>query len=214
MALLGICPLGRMAWADAAGAPSFELQGGPLKEALARFDALTLRSVFFPSALVEGRSASAVQGRMAPDEALDRLLKGSGLIARAVGPDAFVLLPSEPENANVAVPPSVVPAAAPALASRAFDGLLQARLLRSLCDRGDLALGSYRLALRVQIDAGGRAAQVRLLDTTGNRARDAAIVDAALRVDLGQPPADPGRPFVLLLRPQPPDAGPVCAAPP
>lgn len=214
MALLGLCPLGRTAWADAAEPPSFDLQGGPLKEALARFDALTLRSVFFPSALVEGRSASPVQGRMAPDEALNRLLRGSGLAARAVGPDAFVLQPLAPEDVAADVPSSGAPVAAPASASRAFDGLLQARLLRSLCDGGDLALGSYRLALRMQIDASGRAAQVRLLDTTGNRARDAAIVDAARRIDLGQPPADPGRPFVLLLRPQPPDAAPVCAASP
>jgi len=208
MAVLGLCAPGLPAWAETvAGAqPLFDLPGGPLKEALARYDALTLLSVFFPSSLVEGRSAAPVQGRMAPEEALHRLLEGSGLAAQMVGPQAFVLQPAGPEDAAVRVPaPSTTVSA-----NRVYEGLLQSRLLRTLCERGDLALGSYRLALRVQLDAAGRAAQVRLLDTTGDRARDAAIVGALQRVDVGQAPADPARPFVLLLRPRAADAAPVC----
>jgi len=212
--LSSAAPSVRPAHAEGLAPRAFDLPAGPLKDALARYDALTHLSVFFPSALVEGRSAAAVQGRLSPDEALHRLLEGSGLAARAVAPDAFVLLPAEPAAviAPVAASPSTSGAAAEP--ERAYDGLIQSRLLQALCGREGLALGSYRLALRLRIDAAGRVAQARLLDTTGDRARDAAIVDAARRVDIGQPPADPGRPFVLLMRAQPDGAAPVCAAQP
>jgi hypothetical protein len=83
-------------------------------------------------------------------------------------------------------------------------------VLQALCAREGLALGTYRLALRMHVDANGRASQVRLLDTTGNRARDAAIVAAAARIDIGQAPVDPSEPFVLLLRARAADAAPVC----
>jgi hypothetical protein len=203
LAVMGLCVAAGAARAEAV--PTlFDLPGGPLKDALARYDAATRMSVFFPSELVEGRSAAPVRGRMAPEQALHRLLEGSGLVARLVAPEAFVLQPAGPDDA---VPPEPVPAVA---VERGYEQLLESRLLRALCERGDLALGSYRLALRVQVDAGGRAAQVRLLDSTGDRVRDGTIVETLRGVDVGQAPADPARPFVLLLRARTADAAPVC----
>lgn len=188
----------------------FDWPSLPLKDALARYDASTGVSVFFPSALVEGRRAAAVRGRFAPEEALRRLLEGSGLKARAVAPDSFVLLPVEPADIPEPEPQATMPSAAES--ARAYGGWVQLRLLQALCARDDLVLGSYRLALRVRIDGKGRVAQARLLDTTGDRRRDAAIVESVERVEIGWPPADPSRPFVVLMRPQPVDAPPVCAA--
>lgn len=186
----------------------FDLPGQPLKAALALYDTQTHLSVFFPSALVEGRSASAVQGQFAPIDALHRLLDGSGLVARAVAPDAFVLMPgpSLEEGGGVAAPD----ASAAITLGLAYRGRLQARVLQALCAREGLALGTYRLALRMHVDANGRASQVRLLDTTGDRARDAAIVAATAQIDIGQAPVDPSEPFVLLLRPHTANAKPVC----
>lgn len=186
----------------------FDLPALPLDEALARYDALTHLSVFFASALVEGRRSAALRGRLAPAEALQRLLEGSGLQARAVAPDAFVLLPAT-EPAAPAAPVVEAEADRP----NADHARVQAALLQALCARDDLALGRYRLALRVRIDGAGRVAQARLLDTTGDARRDAAVVAAVARAELAPPPADPRRPFVVLLRAQPADAPPVCAQP-
>lgn len=197
---------------DSAGAVQrFDLPGQPLKSALALYDAQTHLSVFFASALIEGRLASAVQGQFAPVDALHRLLQGSGLVARAVAADAFVLLPAPPEEVEAAPAPVPHEAAPGDLAYRAR---LQTRVLAALCAREGLALGSYRLALRLHVDADGRASQVRLLDTTGDRARDARILAAAARIDIGQAPAEPGEPFVLLLRPGEAGAQPVCGGRP
>ncbi|MGJ7543086.1 STN domain-containing protein [Variovorax sp. LT1R16] len=205
----GTPPAGAAVTGEPVAEALFDLPALPLDEALARYDALTHLSVFFASALVEGRRSAALRGRHAPAEALHRLLEGSGLQARAVAPDAFVLQPAA----------ATVPRAAPAAEANAGranpdNARVQAALLRALCAREDLALGSYRLALRVHIDGAGRVAQARLLDTTGDARRDAAVVAAVARADLAPPPADPHQPFVVLLRAQPADAPPVCTAQP
>lgn len=187
---------------------AFDLPALPLDEALARYDALTHLSVFFASALVEGRRSAALRGRLAPAEALHRLLEGSGLQARAVAPDAFVLMRAAETTAPTAPAPE-----ANAGREASDNARVQAALLQALCAR-DLTLGRYRLALRVRIDGAGRVAQARLLDTTGDARRDAAIVATVARATLAPPPADPRQPFVVLLRAQPADAPPVCAAQP
>lgn len=211
MAVLGAGapPAGAATAGEPVAEAAFDLPALPLGEALALYDALTHLSVFFASALVEGRRSAALRGRLAPAEALHRLLEGSGLQARAVAPDAFVLMPAA----------QAAPRAAPATEANAGreasdNARVQAALLQALCARNDLALGSYRLALRVRIDGAGRVAQARLLDTTGDARRDAAIVAAVARAELAQPPADPRQPFVVLLRAQAADAPPVCAAQP
>lgn len=189
--------------------PLFDLPSLPLKEALARYDASTSLSVFFPSALVEGRQAAEVRGRFSPQEALHRLLEGTGLQARTVALDSFVLLPRPPSDIGEPLPQAAMPAQADP--ARTYGEWLQLRLLQALCTHDGLALGSYRLALRIRLDARGKVTQARLLDTTGDRRRDAAIVASVERVDVGWAPPDPSRPFVVLMRPQPVDAAPVCA---
>lgn len=207
MALLsaGTPPAGAAMAGEPVAEAVFDLPALPLDEALARYDALTHLSVFFASALVEGRRSAALRGRFGPAEALHRLLDGSGLQARAVAPDAFVLLRAAETTA-----PTAPVAEANAGRDASDNARVQAALLQALCARDDLTLGRYRLALRVRIDGAGRVAQARLLDTTGDARRDAAVVAAVVRAELAQPPADPRRPFVVLLRAQAADAPPVC----
>lgn len=68
----------------------YRIEGGELRDALAAYARLTGRQLLFPSALVEGRRAPALQGRYGADEALSRLLAGSGLRYRRAG-NAYVL---------------------------------------------------------------------------------------------------------------------------
>jgi hypothetical protein len=189
-------PMSIAAPAGAAAEMAFDLPALPLKDALARFDAQTSLSVFYPSELAAGRTSHAVHGVLGAQAALHRLLQGTGLTAQATAPDAFVLVAATPD------------AAAPAAnaqttgdAPRAYDGLVQTRIYQALCARPALALGDYRLALSVRVGASGRVRQARLLDTTGDKRRDAAIVEAVQQVDLGTAPDDADKPFVLLVRP-------------
>src|SRR6478752_6559979 len=79
--------------ADKAGI-LFDLPAQPLKKALELYDARASLSVFFPSGLAEGKTSTAVHGVFSPEEALRRLLEGTGLAVQAAAADAFVLVPA------------------------------------------------------------------------------------------------------------------------
>lgn len=180
----------------------FDLPAQSLKIALEKFDASTNLSVFFSSELAADKMSSAVHGYFNPQQALQILLEGTGLTIQSVADDAFVLIPLAAKSSDAS--PSSTPA------SRYFDGLVQEGIRKALCAREDLALGSYRLALLVKLDQGGHVQQARLLDTTGNRQRDAAIVGAVQKVNLGQPLQTSAKPFVILIKPRDKNAQPVC----
>lgn len=186
----------------------FDLPAQPLNKALELYDTRANLSVFFPSELAEGKTSSAVHGVFTPEEALRRLLDGTGLAVQTAAAEAFVLVPSlaTPEGADRATP-----GASARMSANAYESLVQSRIFQALCKADGAAFGSYRMALRVQVGATGQVRQASLLDTTGNRARDAAILGAVRRVDIGQAPADPARPFVLLVRPRPGMASTACA---
>ncbi|PLP98491.1 STN domain-containing protein [Cupriavidus pauculus] len=185
---------------------AFDLPAQPLKSALARYDTQTNVSVFYPSDLAEGRWSHPVQGAMAPTQALHRLLEGTGLVAHATAGDAFVLAPTGETPANA-------DAQGVAAARPPYDALVQSRVQQTLCARPALALGTYRLALSVQIDRAGRVQQARLLDTTGDGRRDAAIVAALHHTEIGRAPARPDQPYVLLVRPVQCSRGEHCPMP-
>ncbi len=188
----------------------FDLPAQPLRLALEQFDARTSLSVFFPSALAEGRTSSAVHGLFTPEQALHRLLEGTGLTVQPAAREAFVLIAAE--GAAAAPSGSQPPGQdeAPAGPRRLYDALVQARVRQALCATPGIALGAFRLALRLRIAASGQVREARLLDTTGDAARDAAILRAVRQVEIGHAPEDPARPFVLLVRPREPGMPPAC----
>jgi iron complex outermembrane receptor protein len=61
-----------------------------LADALREYSRISGRDVIAASGLVDGRRSTRVEGRLAPDAALDRLLSGTGLVAERVD-DALVL---------------------------------------------------------------------------------------------------------------------------
>lgn len=69
----------------------FEIAAGPLDAALAAYARVTRRQLLYTSALVAGRRSPALWGTLTADEALARLLAGSGIVVRPAG-KAFVLM--------------------------------------------------------------------------------------------------------------------------
>jgi hypothetical protein len=189
----------------------FDIPAQPLKSALAQYDGIAALPVFYPSELTDGRVSSAVKGRYSREEALRLLLEGTGLALQPIAADAFVLAENGAgvQQGDSALPPPEAPSPA---AARAYDGRVQSHIRDVLCANRGLALGSYRLALMLQIDDAGRVAQARLLDTTGDRQRDAAILAAVSSLPIGAAPAQPGKPFVLLVRPRSRTQPPACPA--
>lgn len=188
---------------------SFDIPELPLKDALARFDAQTRMSVFYPSSLVEGRRSRAVSGIRSAREALDAMLEGTGVMAESTAENAFVLAPSR----SSALDETQDDRQRAAHVVADYHGRLQSAVLRALCAAPSLSPGEYRLAMTVQVGVNARVARVRLLDTTGDARRDAAIERRLQGLDIGQAPADTSRPFVLLLMPADCRAGQAGCAP-
>jgi len=197
------------AWPDGARAQSpgevpvvFALPAQPLAAALAAFSARTGYSVLVASELAANRRAAAVYGELAPREALQRLLAGSGLVARYSGGNAFTLVPGEKTG------PAPDVAGQPALAHAPFGAVLQVSLTRALCGAQPGSFGRYRVGLQLWIDEDGRVVEVRLLGSSGDEYRDAELV-ATLRglvLDASPPPALT-QPVTILLTPRPDPAG-------
>lgn len=186
---------------------AFDLPALPLADALKRYAALTRQPALFRSEILAGRTSSAVRGRYAPDAALRLLLEGTGLVAEQVrtgsGP-TLALKPAEP----AAAPP---PRAASLGSLAGYPGLVQARVWQALCDDPRTRPGAYRSLLRFEVDATGRLQRPRLLGSSGDAARDAAMLRALEAVRLAEaPPPGMPQPLTLLVRPTPPGGDPEC----
>ncbi|WP_162916885.1 TonB-dependent receptor domain-containing protein [Dongia deserti] len=89
------------AWADGAAQPAqmvqalqgrqFDIRAQPLADALAEFGRQSGLRVTADGALVRGLSAPAVTGAMSPEEALRRLLDGTGLAGRFAESDLIII---------------------------------------------------------------------------------------------------------------------------
>lgn len=194
------------AQAHAAGM-AFDLPAQPLAEALETFGALTGWSGFYQADKVAGLRAPALAGRYPPEAALRLLLQGSGLALHFTAPGAFVLEPGgERAEASGAV--------APALRDPVYDGLLQSRVREIFCRDARTAPDGWRVALSFHVDGEGRIARPMLLDTTGDAARDGAILQALREVRVGRPPParNAAEPFVMLIVPRALAAGRDCEA--
>ncbi|MCD9030836.1 STN domain-containing protein [Luteimonas sp. Y-2-2-4F] len=182
------------AGADCAGCVAFDIPPQPLARAIEAFGAATGQSVLYDSALTAGLASPGVRGRLPPDDALARLLEGSGLAARRVGTDALVLAQAAP-----AAPPAVPPAGD----GDRYYGLVQRQVAARVCACPRLAEGRHRLALQLWFDHAGRLQRSALLDAGGDPALEAAVHAALRGLELGAAlPDGVAQPFTLLVLPR------------
>lgn len=83
-------PVAVQAQSSAAIAHSFTIAAQPLASALNEFARQADLQLGFPATLVAGKNAPAVSGRLTPQQALDRLLAGSGLEGMVRGQSVLV----------------------------------------------------------------------------------------------------------------------------
>ncbi len=186
----------------------FDIPALPLATALDRFADVSGRSVLFPGTLLAERHSSSIQGRYTTKVALRRMLEGSGLEVEEISSGKVTALLLKP----VAKQPSVATAPLPEpSALGGYENLVQARIWDAICANPDTATDSYRALLRFSVDAAGRLDQPRLLSSTGDRRRDAALLGALRRVRLDRaPPSEMQQPVTMLILPGQ-AGGPVCA---
>ncbi|SAI74793.1 Outer membrane receptor for ferric coprogen and ferric-rhodotorulic acid [Bordetella ansorpii] len=180
----------------------FDIPAQPLEAALDQFAVVTGRSALFSSAMVADRTSAPVRGRYTPERALRHMLAGTGLAAQqavAGRVAAFVIRQADPadEGSNAA---GRNPVAQARLA--AYDELLQDRVWVALCARPLTAAPNYQSVLRFEVTQSGRLGDPRLVGSTGDPRRDAALLDALGSVRIGQPPpAELVQPVTLLILP-------------
>jgi len=142
----------------------FDIPAQPLQSALTTFGNQTGFSGLYGSASTSGRISALVSGTYTPRAALAMMLEGTGLAAYFTAMDAFVLEPAT-ASSSVAAERDV-----------SYDGPLQAQVREIFCRDPLTAGGGYRIALRFHLDARGRILRPLLLDSTGDSARDKAIL--------------------------------------
>lgn len=184
----------------AASGVDFDIAAQPLAAALQRYAMQSGRPALFDSAAVSGRTSAAVRGHHAPETALRLLLEGTGLAAERTrdGPaDAFVLRPVDARALAARQPAEGV--------DTDYGAWVQARVWEALCADARTAPGGYRTLLRFEVDAAGALQKPRLLTSTGNARRDAAVREALQRVRVGRaPPPAMAQPLTLVLLPRDP----------
>lgn len=173
----------------------FDIPAQPLQSAIEAYSAAAGVSVLYLGTLAIGRTSAPVRGRYTPQAALDRLLEGTDLAIGRTTPEAYVLMRTEQGNTHgQPVPPQA--------SDQVYYGAVQAGLREVLCRDARIAPADYRAALQFWVEPGGRIAQVRLLDTTGDQVRDAAMVEALRGTVFARPPDGLQQPFTLLILPR------------
>ena len=160
---------------------SFDIPSEPLNTALERYGDLTGREVLYNTALVTGRRATAVDGAFSPEDALSRLLIGTGLSANFLSDGSFVLAPVPRDGpVQAGVVPFVV--------QRRYYALIQTSLWNAFCANNIARAGDYRIVMKFWIGQTGDLARFERLGSAGNANLDQGI-DATMRgLQIGAPP--------------------------
>lgn len=164
------------------------------------------------------RSSSAVRGTLTAQEALEAMLAGTGLQARHANATSVVIHAARvPGNgASQALPEAAGMEESGfkegEVLHQSYAARVQQALRSTLCASAETRPGSYRLALQLRLDARGAVERFRLLSTTGDVARDAAVQGRvrSLAIDSPPPPTLP-QPLVVLLLPEGPGAESDCS---
>ena len=191
---------------NAGTAMRFDIPSRNLQDALDDFDAVTGFSGLYGADAVAFHQSVAVHGQFTPETALRKLLEQSGLRSYFTARDAYVL----EADAGIVVAP-ITPA--PQVGSD-FEALLQSGVRAAFCRNALIVPGDYRIALSFRVAASGRVEQARLLDTTGNRARDVEILRSLRAIRFARGPAHPEQAFIMLILPREQSSVADCAAAP
>lgn len=190
----------------------FDIAAQRLGDAIDAYSRATGLDVLIDGAHVH-RFSNPVRGRLTALEALEALLAGTGLAARYANETSVVIYVSR--LPGIAARPAMPEAEG--MEESGFNGgevlhqsyaaQVQQALRGTLCGSAETRPGGYRLALQLRLDARGAVERFRLLSTTGDPGRDAAVQRKVGSLSVGSPPPPSlPQPLVILLLPEGPGA--------
>jgi TonB family protein len=192
----------------------FDIPAQPLDSALDAFSKTTGTVGAYNGNLTIGVHSDGLRGRYAPKTALELLLKDTGLVGEFTAQSAFVVIPSDQPLPMVTKASAIAQAALSGQNTdeRRYSALLQESVGRSLCAQSAAQAGKYRAVVSFWVNASGEIMRPKLLSSTGDDQRDAAISAALGRLDVGEPPP-PGmaQPFTMIILPPAPGGTVLCS---
>jgi hypothetical protein len=187
---------------------TFDIQPQPLASALDRYGDATGREVFYDAALAAGRRTGGVKGSFTAAAALQMLLEGTGLSARFMADDSFVLLPTSSPNR-----PPIVPA--PPAAHRRYYARIQESLRDAFCRSRAAQPGRYRVVALFWIGPSGDIQRVQRLGSAGTSDIDRGVDETLRKVGLNEPPpAGFMQPVLIMIVPEAPGVTMGCKSSP
>ncbi|MBN3792231.1 secretin and TonB N terminus short domain protein [Burkholderia sp. Ac-20353] len=196
---------GQAGRASVAGSIHLDIPAQSLARAMQAYSRVSDLLVMVDAALLDQRMSPGVVGDYSPQEALRHLLAGTGLTPQFTSDNSAVIVPSPQQQTSTNASSDLI--SAPAIdanqVTSAYALVIQARLTEALCQSPLTRPGSYRLAVQLWIGATGAVTALRLLGSTGDAGRDAAIgrVLRDLVFDTG-PSLNLPQPVTILLRPE------------
>lgn len=165
----------------------FAIAAQPLAAALDTYSIISGLELYYDGDLAVGRRSSAVEGRLAPDVALRELLAGSGLVARATGPNSFTIKPGPPSRLASAT-------------HQSYFAAIQARVSQALCAHAETRPGRADLLLQLWIASTGTVQRAQLLDVPDSDRRVNAFAAALRGVSIGAaPPVELPQPITMAI---------------
>jgi hypothetical protein len=163
----------------------FAIAAQPLAAALDAYSAVSGLELYYDGDLAAGRRSHRIEGRLVPEVALRELLTGSGLVARATGPNSFTLAPVSAARFGSAI-------------HQSYFALIQSRVSHALCAHPDTRPGQVDLLLQVWIASTGTVQRAQLLDAPDGNKRESAFAAALRGVSIGvAPPAELPQPVTM-----------------
>jgi hypothetical protein len=165
----------------------FAIAAQPLASALDSYSVISGVELYYDGELAVDRRSHSVEGRLVPDVALRELLTGSGLVARATGPNSFTITRG--------------PAPRPANAThQAYFATIQSRVSQALCAHAETRPGGTDLLLQLWIASTGTIQRAQLLDAPNGDLRENAFAAALRGVSIGgAPPAELPQPITMAI---------------
>jgi TonB C terminal len=179
---------------------AYDLPAQPLGNALDAFGAVSALQIFYEASLTKGRNSTEVKGEFASQAALQLLLRGSGLAARVIAPNTISIVPEAGGGAGLDDPA----ARQSKRESIQYFGAMQVGLMRALCESATTRPGNYHVAIQYWLDASGKMVRLRLIGSSGNPDRDAAIAASLQNVPL-RPPGNMPQPITITIEPSAPE---------
>src|SRR5262249_5681946 len=155
--------------------------------------AATGLEVFYKAALAEGRRSTEVVGALAPTEALQSLLRGTGYVARATGPGAFTILQgprpaaAAPDTSRIAYEP--------------YFAKIQERITDLICRSANEAATSTELLFQVWLAPSGVVARAEVIGDDGSKAADQSFAAPMRGLAIGAPPTGLPQPITMVIFP-------------